>query len=234
MKCYNDGKKTIVIATPYSRNDGLENNIRGKLKGYEVLRIRSKEELNVKYLKKIYPKYIFFPHWSWIIPEEIYSNYECVIFHMTDLPYGRGGSPLQNLIVRGHKETKLSALKCSEGLDTGPVYMKCSLSLEGTAEDILKRASDLMEKMIINIVKNNPVAVPQSGVPVVFKRRNKEDGNLINLSELDIIYDHIRMLDADGYPKAFLETENIIFEFCNAELNKNYIDAKVIIRVKNG
>ena len=32
--------------------------------------------------------------------QEIHENYKCIIFHMTDLPFGRGGSPLQNLISR--------------------------------------------------------------------------------------------------------------------------------------
>ena len=30
---------------------------------------------------------------------------------MTDLPYGRGGSPLQNLIIRGFESTKISAIE---------------------------------------------------------------------------------------------------------------------------
>ena len=64
-----------------------------------------------------------------IIPKKIYSNYDCIVFHMTDLPYGRGGSPLQNLIVRGHKETKISALNVQSGLDTGDIYLKKKLIL---------------------------------------------------------------------------------------------------------
>ena len=43
---------------------------------------------------------------------------------MTDLPYGRGGSPLQNLIINGHKETMMSALRCVQELDAGPIYLK--------------------------------------------------------------------------------------------------------------
>ena len=42
---------------------------------------------------------------------------------MTDLPFGRGGSPLQNLIVRGYKETMLSAIKCVGEVDAGPIYI---------------------------------------------------------------------------------------------------------------
>ena len=47
-----------------------------------------------KLLESYNPRYIFFPHWSWIVPKEIFEKYECVCFHMTDLPFGRGGSPL--------------------------------------------------------------------------------------------------------------------------------------------
>ena len=50
------------------------------------------------------PEYIFFPHWSEIVPEDTIKKYDCVCFHMTDLPYGRGGGPLQNLIVRVSKK----------------------------------------------------------------------------------------------------------------------------------
>ena len=63
--------------------------------------IKTKEELNLEYLSKIKPKYIFFPHWSWKVNKEIFENYECIAFHTAPLPYGRGGSPIQNLIIRG-------------------------------------------------------------------------------------------------------------------------------------
>jgi len=62
-------------------------------------------------VEEIQPQYIFFPHWSWIIPKRIYEAYECVVFHMTDLPFGRGGSPLQNLISRGIHQTRISAIR---------------------------------------------------------------------------------------------------------------------------
>jgi methionyl-tRNA formyltransferase len=39
------------------------------------------------------PEYIFFIHWNWIVSKDIISRYNCVCFHMTNLPYGRGGSP---------------------------------------------------------------------------------------------------------------------------------------------
>ena len=67
---------------------------------------------------------------------------------MTDLPYGRGGSPLQNLIIRGGKTTKLFAFRMTEEFDARPNYLKRNLSLEGTAREIFIRANYLSAKMI--------------------------------------------------------------------------------------
>ena len=73
--------------------------------------VSSPDELTFETVSNLAPRYIFFMHWSWKVPEEIFNNYECICFHMTDVPYGKGGSPLQNLIVRGHRHTRLSALR---------------------------------------------------------------------------------------------------------------------------
>ena len=77
-------------------------------------------ELTLQQLDEISPRYIFFPHWSWRVSEEILDKFECVCFHMTDVPFGRGGSPLQNLILGGHAKTKISALRMTRKMDAGP------------------------------------------------------------------------------------------------------------------
>ena len=98
------------------------------------------------------PRFIFFPHWSEIVPSSLFDKYECVCFHMTDVPYGRGGSPLQNLIVRGHKNTVISALKMNRDIDAGPVYMKRELELSGSALTIFKRSAPIYFEMITQII----------------------------------------------------------------------------------
>jgi len=149
---------------------------------------------------------------------------------MTNLPYGRGGSPLQNLIVRGHKETTLTALKCTSELDAGPIYLKRPLSLSGTAEEILERASDLIADMIVEIVQVQPTPFSQQGEVVEFRRRQPKDGNVSELDSLGQIYDYIRMLDADGYPHAFIETSHFHIEFMDAQLSDEFVEARVRIR----
>lgn len=208
----------------------MEVDVRERLKEYGVYRLRSQSELTVENLSRINPQFVFFPHWSWLIPEQIYLQFECVIFHMTDLPYGRGGSPLQNLIVRGHRETMLSALRCVKELDGGPIYMKRPLSIVGTAEEILTRASTLIGDMIDVIVKERPTPVAQVGEVVEFKRRKPSDGDIVSLNELGDVYNYIRMLDADGYPPAFLQTAGLHLEFSQAKLGEDFVEAYVRIK----
>jgi methionyl-tRNA formyltransferase len=197
--------------------------------GHQFVYIERKEELSVELIKKISPRYIFFPHWSYLVPENVYKNYECIIFHMTDVPFGRGGSPLQNLISRGIYETKISALRCVKELDAGPIYLKRPLSLYGSAEEICLRASEIIEDMICQIIKEQPVPIEQTGETTCFPRRKPEQSNIAELTNLNQVFDHIRMLDADGYPHAFLETKHFRFEFKRASIKKGHVIADVKI-----
>ena len=203
-----------------------------KRTGQEFIQLSQESNLSIDYLDKIKPKYIFFPHWSYIIPSEIYERYECVIFHMTDLPFGRGGSPLQNLISRKIYETRVSALRCVKELDAGPIYLKRPLSLYGTAQEIFMRSNAIIEDMIVSLIDGAPVPYEQSGEPVVFERRNERDGNIAELETLGQVHDFIRMLDADGYPAAFLETDKFRFDFSRSSIRSDHILANVVIKRK--
>ena len=196
---------------------------------YDATIINDKKELTADRLKELAPDYVFFPHWSYIIPASVHDHFECVVFHMTDLPYGRGGSPLQNLIVRGQTDTKLSALRVGKGIDTGDIYLKKDLNLNGTAEEIFMRAGKVIRTMIDEMIATRPVPEAQVGEPTHFKRRKPAQGNVAELETLEKLYDYIRMLDAEGYPPAFLETEHFRLEFSRASLRKNQLISDVRI-----
>lgn len=197
----------------------------------EWLLISNKENFNLEVVKKFKPDYIFFPHWSWIIPKEIYESYKCIIFHMTDLPFGRGGSPLQNLIIRRIKNTKISAVSVSEEIDAGAIYLKKDLDLEGSADEILARASKIIFfEMIPMIIRSNIKPVEQSGEIVRFNRRNPSESEIHNsIQEMEDIYNHIRMLDGEGYPKAFVKFGKYRLEFSGASFKDDKIMSSVVI-----
>ncbi len=200
----------ILSQKPWNRN--LAGDLERKLGG----EWHHLAELSAGELEKIAPELVFVPHWSRIIPRALHERWRFVVFHMTDLPYGRGGTPLQNLIVRGHRSTMMSAIAVVEEVDAGPVYLKRPLSLEGSAAEIYARASGVIEGMIEEIVLRRPDPHPQTGEVVRFERRRPEESELTALDDLDAVFDHIRMLDAPGYPHAFLEGRGFRIELTGA------------------
>lgn len=219
-----------VIATSRSWNEVLARRLEEST-GHNFHLITCKDSLTLEHLNSIKPRYVFFPHWSYLIGSEIYEAYECVIFHMTDLPYGRGGSPLQNLIIRGHKKTAMSALRCSDILDGGPIYKKQELSLEGSAAEIFIRAAGVIQSMIECIIEEEPHPKPQDEDPVFFERRRPDQSNLATapVRSLNEFFDFIRMLDADGYPRAFVDLHDHRIEFSHVELKEDRLEGRFVL-----
>ena len=222
---------TIIIATIKSWNIARAHRFAAEHADCNITVISDKNDLTFTRLQEINPDYIFFAHWSWIIPKDIYDNFNCVVFHMTDLPFGRGGSPLQNLIVRGIYKTKISAIKVDAGIDSGPIYMKEPLDIsEGSAEEIFDRASEIIfEKMIPAFLSGGVKPVPQCGEVVTFARRTPEQSKIPNGLSIRQLYDYIRMLDGEGYPRAFIELEQGKAYFSRAALNGECLTAQVEI-----
>ena len=164
--------------------------------------------------KKINPKFIFFPDWSWKIPSEIVNNYNCVCFHESNLPKFRGGSPIQNQIIRGIRKTKSTAFLMSEGLDQGDILLQRDLSLKDSLSEIFDRMILNDYNMILKIIKGKYRKRKQVGKPTTFKRRKPDESELKTLDySKKYLYDFIRML-TDPYPNAFLRIGNkrIIFK----------------------
>ena len=216
---------------------GISNNLYDNtslFKKNKVHYIKDKSDLTHNNLLQYNPDYVFFPHWSHIINEEVYGNFNCIIFHMTDLPFGRGGSPLQNLLERKIYKTKISAIKCTHGLDTGDIYLQRDFDISyGNAENIYLRAAEIISEMIDEMIVTNPIPKPQSGTVVSFKRRDTSQSNILPLNDLETVYNHIRMLDAPGYPRAFIKNDSVKYEFFNVEMKDNVLRALVEIKREN-
>jgi methionyl-tRNA formyltransferase len=228
--------RPLLLLSSRPWNEGLANRLSALLER-PVHTIAKPSELQPEAVAALDPVWIFVPHWSQLIPEEIWDRWPTVIFHMTDLPYGRGGSPLQNLIQRGYSSTNLTALQCTAELDAGPIYGKEPLSLHGTAEEIFLRADALIEAMIARIVRDQPEPQPQHGEPVLFCRRKPEQSNLASCppGDLRAWSDQIRMLDAEGYPHAFVDVYGMRLEFRRVSRRSDglYADVRITSHISD-
>lgn len=173
-------------------------------KEHKMILLSNPKQLSLKYVKKINPKIIFFPDWSWIIPEEIVQNYRCVCIHESNLPKFRGGSPIQNQIIRNIKNTKSTAFIMNEKLDAGDILLQRNLSLDGSLADIFSRIIENDYFLINKIIEGKFKRRKQVGRVTTFRRRKPAESELTTLEHPDkYLYNFIRML-ADPYPNAFI------------------------------
>jgi methionyl-tRNA formyltransferase len=197
----------------------LFNLINKKYNGFHL--VKTPKQLTYKKIKKLNPKFIFFPDWSWKVPEEIFQNYNCICFHEANLPKFRGGSPLQNQIIRGIEKTKTTAFLMNDKLDAGDIIMKKNLSLKGNISDIFERMKKNDLEILDEIISGNFKLHKQKGPSSIYKRRKPSDSELDSLNySKKYIYNFIRMLD-DPYPNAFIRIGKHKIVFKNAKLEKN-------------
>jgi methionyl-tRNA formyltransferase len=196
-------------------------------KDLNIIEINSESDLNYSNLKKLQPEYIFFPHWNSIVDEVIYSNFKCVVFHTAPLPFGRGGSPIQNLILRGFRKSPLCAIEMTNVLDGGPIYCSEEVSLEGKISEIFFNLASSVEKLILKIVNENPKPIPQKGEIVEFKRLKAADNELDFSLAPKELFDRIRMVDGLDYPKAFKKIGKYRLKFSDASIKDGKLYAHV-------
>jgi methionyl-tRNA formyltransferase len=81
-------------------------------------------------------------------------------------------------------------------------------------------------------VQEEPIAQPQQGEPVLFSRRTPAQSSLSECpaGDLSAWYDHIRMLDAEDYPHAFLEANGMRLEFRRVMRRGYGLCADVVIK----
>ena len=179
--------------------------------------ITSPKKLTFGFVKRANPEYIFFPDWSWKIPKEIVNNFKCICIHESPLPKFRGGSPLQNQIIRGISKTKSTAFLMTEKLDDGDILLQKSLSLNGSINEIFNRMEKNDYNIINKIIQGKFKTKKQTGKPTFYKRRTPNDSELKTLNHSKkFLYNFIRMLE-EPYPNAFIKIgkKKIVFKSAN-------------------
>lgn len=160
---------------------------------------------------------LLFYGWSWILPEKITDKNICVGLHPSPLPKYRGGSPIQNQIISGEKESAVTLFKIGKGLDDGPIYYQKNFSLNGNLDKIFNRISNIgieLTNKLLNDFENGTVKSykQNESEATTYKRRNPNQSEL-KINELEKmtakeIHNHIRAVQGQGYPNAYIIGSN--------------------------
>lgn len=168
--------------------------------------------------------YIFFFHWSTIVPRSIHEKCKCVVIHTANLPKGRGGSPLQNQIMEGVVQTRVNLLEMTDEVDAGPIYCSGHMSLQGSLFDIWMSIASISSSLIEDCVFKKLQPSPQNVLSSQPYRRRKDNLLPLDCDNIHRVYQFIQMLDAEGYPSAHVDMGKYTLSFSRAQMsNENEV-----------
>ena len=146
------------------------------------------------------------------------------------LPYHRGGTPIQNQIIRGVKTTDVNLITMEKQLDAGDIYCKQTISLQGSLRDIWMIISDTAAELIKKCIDHDLKPAPQPEVRGhTFKRIKTKPLDFLAKDDIIQVYDEIRMLDAENYPSCYIEIGEYRLEFSRAKIEEDNIISDVRI-----
>lgn len=172
----------------------------------------SRDEFSESEIYCFEPSIILFYGWSDIIKSSLITQYTCLMLHPSPLPKYRGGSPIQNQIIRGETESAVTIFVMDDGIDTGPIVRQESLSLEGSLKDIFSRIEAIGYSLTKDILQNGLNSKEQDHTAATHFNRLTPDKSELTLEELEnqsalYLSNKIRMLQ-DPYPNPYIKTKD--------------------------
>ena len=166
---------------------------------------------NYKDLKKNYSINIILSY-SKIIPKKfLEKSIINIVVHESDLPKGKGMSPLTWQILKNKKYIFFTLFNASSKIDNGKIYFKKKVFFKKNLifDEIKKIQFDEGLNLIIKFIKyynrykKEPKFIIQKGKSTYYRRRNKNDSKLnINLS-IKKQFNLLRINDNHNYPSFF-------------------------------
>ena len=134
-----------------------------------------------------------------------YNSYNLVV-HESDLPNGKGWSPLTWQILEGKNKIPVTLFEASEKVDAGEIYAKEYIELNGN--ELLPEMKDKQGKTTIKLIlfflKNFPLdGKKQVGDTTYYKRRTPNDSKLDINKSIAEQFNLLRICDNDRYPAYF-------------------------------
>lgn len=137
------------------------------------------------------------------------KNKNNIVVHASDLPLGKGFSPMQWTILKGENEIILTLFEATEELDAGPFYFKESVVFNGHElyEEMRKIIGKKIVKMCIKYVnaRETLVAKNQEGVDSYFDKRTIQDDEIDPSKSIIEQFNHFRIADNENFPLYFFK-----------------------------
>jgi methionyl-tRNA formyltransferase len=140
------------------------------------------------------------------IPQEILKlNNHNLVVHESELPKGRGWSPLTWQILEGKSKIPMTLFEAAEELDAGDVYIRDYLKFKGhELNSEMKEAQGKKTiEMILKFLKKFTKGKKQKGKATFYKKRGPKDSELNINKSLKDLFPLLRVVDNERYPAFF-------------------------------
>ncbi|MFT7086873.1 MAG: methionyl-tRNA formyltransferase [Rickettsiales bacterium] len=138
--------------------------------------------------------------------EYLSKNRHNIVIHESDLPAGKGWSPLSWQVLEGKNNIIFSLFEIDEKMDNGNIYFKDELILIGVElnDELRELQAKKRIEMCLKFVNSFPwKSFPQIGAESFYKKRGKDSSLLdVNKSIADQ-FDLLRIVDNEHYPAFF-------------------------------
>lgn len=130
-----------------------------------------------------------------------------LVVHESDLPHGRGFSPLTWQVINGACEIAICLLEAVDEADAGPVYARDVMHFSG--HELIDEMRRIQAERTISLCRafldeaGPPLGRPQEGTASHYARRRPADSALDPLETLAAQFDLLRTVDNERYPAYF-------------------------------
>ena len=124
--------------------------------------------------------------------------------HESDLPNGKGFSPIQWQILRGINDIVFTLFEATANIDSGDIVLQKRVKFSGY--ELFDEIRDIQGKMTMEIIREFLTVYPkfdrkkQYGEESIFKRRSIEDDKLDVNKTIYEQFNHFRVSDNDRFP----------------------------------
>lgn len=132
-----------------------------------------------------------------------------LVIHESDLPQGKGWSPLTWQILEGKKQIPITLFEASSKVDYGDIYYKDFISLEGheLIDEIKYKQWDKTKKLILKFIDKYPnnSSYKQTGNSTYYLKRSPKNSQIDIDKTINEQFDLLRVVDNNRYPAFFLK-----------------------------
>ena len=134
------------------------------------------------------------------------NTYNLVV-HESDLPKGKGWSPMSWQVIEGKNKIPITLFEASEDVDAGSYYFKDKILLTGheLVDEIRELQAKKTFEMILKFLESKPFPKPikQKGEGTYYKKRTQIDSRLDKKKSIIENFNLLRVCDNENYPAFF-------------------------------